>query len=350
MQKKLQDILKEIKEIRKRLSEDPENLDLKRRLYKKKIEAIDLIKQEKTQRAISAKELLAKGEIIIQRYATNIPTLDKALDGGIPLGDFIQLAGASGAGKTSLALKIMSELSKKEKVVHFDFEMGEFKLAKKLKKYLLSEQQLENYLIDFSSYKLDELINEIELYSKEGIKFFLIDSKMKIEVPGITTAYDVSRIISKELQRLTRENNITIILINQLSESAIKEGIATLKGGNDQKYDSDTILILYKYYPVTEENMERKKNGLPLKADPTRRQLFIAKNRLGEDEKSYDIYIDELAPTEEVKELEPEIEISIPEMELEAKNENKINDFELSEEDEEFIKSLLDKEGGALPF
>ena len=356
-------LLKDLQEIRNRISQEPDNLNHKKAYYKKKIEIIDLIKQEKELKSITAKELLKRGIPLIERYATNIPTLDRALNGGIPLGNFIQLAGASGAGKTTLSLKIMSEIAKKERIVHFDFEMGEYKIAKELSRFLKTEKQLENYIIDFSSYNLNDLISEIEIYSKEGIKFFLIDSKMKIETDAGYSYYESSRIISKELQKMVRENNITIILINQLSEAAIKDGMATLKGGNDQKYDSDIIIMLYKYYYMDEENLERKKMGIPLKPDNTKRQLFIAKNRLGEDEVGYDLPISELEIESSVMEITPNID-----EELNIKNEisednNNATDIlntieqikkneEINQEDIDFLLSLTEEEknNNIMPF
>lgn len=342
--KKINEKLKEIQLIRQEFSLDPSNLNLKKRFYQKKIEIIDLIKQEKQGKAITAKDLFKKGIPVIKKHVTGINSFDRLL-GGIPENCFIQIAGASGSGKTSLSLKIMAKLAQNMKIVHFDFEMGEIKLALKLKKLLTSNIQQENYIIDFSSYDLDDLISEIEIYSKEGIKFFLIDSKMKIEVKGIYSAYDSSRIISKELQRLTRENNITIILINQLSETAIREGIATLKGGNDQKYDSDIILMLYKYYPASQENDERKKLNLPPKPDNTKRQLFVAKNRLGKDEIHTDILIKEIEfPPTAVKEITPELKDEEDELK-ETKN-----SYYYTPEIDEALQSALAKEKEKIPF
>ena len=53
--------------------------------------------------------------------------------GGLALGNFIQIAGSKGSGKSSFMLKMLTGFSNYEKVSWFDFEMGEDRVIKKLK-------------------------------------------------------------------------------------------------------------------------------------------------------------------------------------------------------------------------
>jgi len=268
----------EISSLKVRLSAEidfREQTEIKREISKIKLKIYDLILSEKKEAVgITAKELFAMDIKKPEYYQTGIRAIDRM--GGIPLGAMIQLGASSGAGKTTLMLKILSTFAKIQKVAHFDFEMGLNKTYFKLKKLLKSEAQMNNYIIDFESYKLKSLIREIEIYSAMGVKFFVIDSRMKIKTDEKFIA-DSTSLISSELQRLCRENNITIILINQMSENALKEGLPTLKGGNDQFYDADLVFFLYKLKKKSEDR------NLPQEIDETKRVFWVGKNRYGKE-------------------------------------------------------------------
>jgi len=258
-----------------------EELKLDNEIMEIKIKANELIISSKKKRpGITARELLSKSLKDPIYYQTGIPAIDKM--GGIPLGALVQIAASSGAGKTTMMLKILSVFSNNMRVVHFDFEMGEYKIARKLKWLLKTDKQKDNYIIDFESYRLDDLVREIELYSAEGIKFFVVDSKMKIEVPGNLQQFEQASKISLELQRLCRENDITIMMINQMSEESIKFGRPALKGGNDQQYDADVIYFIYKMVA------KKGENGIPDEIDKSKRVFVVGKNRFGEE------YVDEI--------------------------------------------------------
>jgi len=180
------------------------------------------------------------------KYATGIYDFDNAIGGGFETGLFVNLAGESGSGKTTLLLKILSNMAQSRKVVFFNFEMGIRLLAKKLKALNLSQEQLNNLITDSDSTDIDDLIMEIELYSAEGIKFFCIDSKMKITSKKQGQEYQIISYISNLLSKLCAKKDITIFLINQTSEEDLKNKRLSFKGSGYQKYDTDIALFLVK--------------------------------------------------------------------------------------------------------
>jgi len=256
-----------------------EDFDERLELEKKRADLIDelyrMIKEEREKSpTFTAKELLSKNPPVLEFFKTDIRAIDDNL-GGLIKGGFIQVAAASGAGKTTIMVRLLSNLAEHNKVAHFDFEMGEYKLFFLLKNFLKSQKQLDNYHINTETHKLDDLIREITYLSDQGVKIFLIDSKMKIETNEKDT-YKSASLISHELSKLTKSGNITIILINQMSDSAIRDGRAELKGSGDQVYDSDVILVLTKL--VDKENSVK---GEPPVYDETKRGLICVKNRFG---------------------------------------------------------------------
>lgn len=231
-------------------------IKLKRELYQTKLEMIDLIEQDEKRAGVTARDLIAKVQSMpnIPRYATGLDVIDKQLandedrynqiSGGIETGTFIQFAGESGAGKTTLVLDILANVSSGAKCVLFNFEMGEKRIAKRLSRKLTTEKQKDNFIIDSHTRNLDNLLMEIVLYARDGIKFFAIDSRMKIEVSGDMADHQKTSTISSKLAKLAQEKDIIVFLINQMSDEAIKDKRLVLKNGGDQKYDADMMWFL----------------------------------------------------------------------------------------------------------
>ena len=252
-------------------------IKLKKELYQTKLLMIELIEREENRAGITARELIEKVRHMkhVPQYAIGIKPIDVELNdwkgrsknesGGIESGTFINLAGESGAGKTTLTLDILSNVAEYSKCVFFNHEMGERRISSRLQKRLTREAQLDNLVIDSYTANLNEMAMEIALYAKDGIKFFVIDSRMKIQADGDSDVQKNAN-ISARLAKLCQEKDIIIILINQMSESDIKDGRLALKGSGDQKYDSDMLW----FYVVDKKN-------------PTMRKLICTKNRTGEE-------------------------------------------------------------------
>ena len=229
-------------------AEDKSVYSLKKELYENKIKMIEIITVEENRAGITARELKILVELRpkVPRYETGIEALDAKFLGGIEIGTFVQLAGESGVGKTHLLLEILSNIANYSKTVFFNFEMGDTRIIKRLNRLLQNEKQWDNLIIDKDSRNLEALSNEITLYAREGVKFFTIDSKMKIEVSGTQEEYQKFSSITSRLAKLSQQNDIIIFLINQMSEKDIKEKTLAFKGSGDQKYDSDISLFYVK--------------------------------------------------------------------------------------------------------
>lgn len=258
-------------------SGDVSRFELKKELYNNKIEIINLITIDEQRAGITASQLIDLVDTMPQqpKYSIGIRAIDRELStfedkkfnivGGIETGTFINLAGESGAGKTTLTIDILANVSKYSKTVFFNHEMGLRRMASRLKRRLIERSQRDNMIIDSSTDKIDDIVMEIALYARDGIKFFVIDSRMKIKAHGDS---DVQRNadISHKLSKAAREKDIIIILINQMSESDIKDKRLALKGGGDQKYDSDMTL----FYVKDDKDMSKRK-------------LVCTKNRTGDE-------------------------------------------------------------------
>ncbi|MGB5964661.1 MAG: AAA family ATPase [Sulfurimonadaceae bacterium] len=250
---------------------------LKRELYKTKLEALDAISQEEKRAGLTARELKAKVETkpLAVRYATGVLPLDEALEGGIETGTLVQLAGQSFTGKTHLTLEVLSNVAIYANAVMFNFEMGDARIVKRLNGLLRHEEQWDNLIIDADTRSLQDLVMEISLYAREGVRFFAIDSKMKIDVHHEKEDHKKFAAITKELSKLVQQKEIIVFLINQMNEEDIKNKRLAFKGSGDQMYDTDIAL----FYTKSDDDLNR-------------RTLICPKNRQDEKQFSIDLMLD----------------------------------------------------------
>ncbi len=192
----------------------------------------------------------------------------RGVRGGFALGNFIQIAGSRGSGKSSIMLKILTGFSNYEKVCWVDFEMGENRVVEKLNDFTCNDDNLLYYA---SSRLLADVVGEIKLLNAIGVNHFVIDSTMKIIVPNVDN-YNRFSAISSELSSLTSSLGINIYMINQMSQDSEKTGVLAIKHGNDAEYDADFIFYIMKI-------RARDENG-KLISDDFEMPIFDEENRL----------------------------------------------------------------------
>lgn len=296
----IQELQQEIKELKvsvHKAYDINEKIKLKRELYKKKLELLDLIhEKDKARAGLTARQLIEKVNSMpkLPKYETGMAKIDASFGGGFETGLFINLAAESGAGKTTLLLNMLANISEGRKTVFFNFEMGDRLFVKKLKELHLNDKQLDNMIIDSDTNKLEDLLMEIEIYAEEGVKFFGIDSKMKIYSSSGEKEYQQISNMSKELARLAARKDIVIVLINQMNEEDIKNKRLAFKGSGDQKYDSDIALFLVK------EGEQRK--------------LICTKNRMNDRLFAIDINIEDYRNSNRpvITEFDNDVKVDIP--------------------------------------
>jgi len=273
--KTIDNIKQDIRNLAVEFSADEKNWEIESRLLAKQQE-LNSIRRNKVimTKSISAFDLIKEvsKRPTIARYSTGIQAIDDKLNGGIEIGSFVQLAGASFAGKTHLAIEILSTIASREKVLFFNFEMGDRRISQRFDKSLDTDEAKKNMMIHNDNRELGHIVDEIKSAHKNGIKFFAIDSKMKIEVSDEKEDYRKFSKISSTLSKLTQENEMIIFLINQISEDDDKTGRHSFKGSGDQLYDTDLAL----FYVID-------------KKDLTKRKLVCRKNR--QDENNFSLYL-----------------------------------------------------------
>lgn len=235
-----------------KFNNEEEAIFLKKELYENKIAMLELISYKNKKTSISARELMHKVENmpIATRYATGLSYLDDNLKinqtdtGGFEVGSLIIIGGQSGAGKSHILLDMLSNVAKYSKCVFFNFEMGDRRINTRLKRLLHTDEQKDNFIINSECRDLEDLLMEINLLADDEVKFFAIDSRMKITVKGNEAEYQKIASITKKLSEAAIKNDVIVILINQISEDNLKTKTLAFKGSGDQLYDADMAFFL----------------------------------------------------------------------------------------------------------
>lgn len=231
--------------------------------------------------------------------STGIVMLDQMLSGLIAP-DLITVAGASGSGKTALALNFLTEGAKVGPVKIFSREMGHKQLTgrllssvskvnnKALKTGNLTSEQWDKlsygadklsgykFLIDDKTSSIDEAIHKTKQeHAKNGLVLAAFDYAQLFKSEGHNREREVSN-ISGSLKTLAMDLDIPVILLSQLNRKVDERKdnepvVSDLRESGALEHDSDIILLVYR--PDKYETDTRKHTG--------EAKIIIAKHRNG---------------------------------------------------------------------
>ena len=195
----------------------------------------EVVKQTKST-ASSSSKAISINQIVeeeVYRFSSLDDELDNVLGGGIVPGSLTLIGGSPGVGKSTLLLKVGSNIASTGKDVLYvtgEESAGQIKLrANRLNSnhdslYLLSEIRLEQILVELEHRKYD---------------FLIIDSIQTIYSENITSApgsVTQVRQITFELMRIAKEKDLAIFIIGHIT----KEG--SIAGPRVLEHMVDTVL------------------------------------------------------------------------------------------------------------
>ncbi|AJM93214.1 RAD55 family ATPase [Nitrosopumilus piranensis] len=186
------------------------------------------------------------------RIPTLIPGFDELVDGGIPIGSLILLAGNTGAGKTLFSSHMINSNSENSKSLYCGFFESKEDIIK----------NANNFGFNFSKFIDEEklVISEFFPILEEGITTIISEIEAEIEkvqpsllvIDSISTlAGDLKniqemRIFLKMIHSITKSKNITVILISELPLNSKKMGLGV------EEFIADGIIIM-KYAQIREK-------------------------------------------------------------------------------------------------
>jgi DNA repair protein RadA/Sms len=172
-------------------------------------------------------------EVDIPRFSSLDYELDTVLGGGVVPGSLTLIGGSPGVGKSTLLLKIGSNIASTGKnVLYVTGEESQSQV--KLRSNRLGSNEKNLYLL--SEIRLEQVLNELHHKSYE---FIIIDSIQTLYSEAISSApgsVTQVRQITFELMRLAKEKNIAIFIIGHIT----KEG--SIAGPRVLEHMVDTVL------------------------------------------------------------------------------------------------------------
>lgn len=246
------------------------------------------------------KELL-KGSITKHKNNikfTRFSNLEKKLN--LKENDFVILAGATGVGKSGIAINLLDDLSHNYPCVYFNFEMVEEELYQRLISInsKLNQKMLESYetlpqknmnvvnsaiddiskrhidIINHSS-TLDKLRSFIMSYKSDKHFIVFVDHVGLIGVRA-KNSYEKMTEVAKELRKMSLDNNCTIIGLCQLNREATKNAkqpnLSMLRDSGELEQSASKVIFVWKdeksnaenYYLVIEKNRSGPKSIIPI--------------------------------------------------------------------------------------
>lgn len=243
-------------------------------------------------RCMDKKELLG--------ISTGFKELDRVTSGLQP-GDLIIIAGRPSMGKTAFALNIAQYASKAGSVGIFSLEMPSGQLTqrllsskcliplKKIRSGSLDDKGIQKLLegaddlskrklfIDDKSTTMAAIRSKAKaLKAKEGLDVLVIDYLQLIEPSGkaATREQEIAK-ISRELKRLAKGLDVTVIALSQLSRAPelrtdSRPMLSDLRESGSIEQDADIVIFPY------------RENYYDKEAEKERVEIIIGKNRNGE--------------------------------------------------------------------
>ena len=233
--------------------------------------------------------------------STGFESIDKLLN-GLRNGTLTVIAGRPSMGKSTLAMNFANNISKHKSVLFYSLEMTQVQLMMKI---VSSETDIPLWKVERNQLTEDENDRWYKALAKAGDKNMTIIDKGGISAEDIVVkarqlhgekelgviivdylqimSYDKAKEVSelgnitRELKYLSKELDIPVILLSQLSRGVEYRGnkrplMSDLRSSGEIEQDADVIIMCYRDEYYTKEASTEK--GMA--------EIIIAKNRMGQ--------------------------------------------------------------------
>lgn len=256
--------------------------------------------EEALQAAMTDIENRCKDKREVQGISTGYKVIDRVIS-GLQGGDLIIIAGRPSMGKTTFALNIAQYASREGSVGIFSLEMPRAQLTQRLlaskcliplqdiRSGRLDEKAIDKLLqgasdlskrrlfIDDTSITMAEIRAKAKyMKNKSGLDIIIVDYLQLIESTGggATREQEIAK-ISRELKRIAKSLNITVIALSQLSRAPelradSRPMLSDLRESGSIEQDADIVI-----FPYRESYYDKE-------AKPGLVEIIIGKNRNGE--------------------------------------------------------------------
>lgn len=190
--------------------------------------------------------------IVPEPIRTGVDKLDELLCGGFEPAQLVHIGGERNVGKTTLLKQILFNTSVDYDTLFFSFEMPKWKMAKYTERMSGKSNMKRYHIIDTNMMKSRDVTDVARMirtmWRKHGIRFVLLDSKMKLNHRSYKGNNDAERKgdIDSILSAVVQETGIVLMMIVQGSRDELKNGKMGSYGSVLSDYEADMQLMLTK--------------------------------------------------------------------------------------------------------
>ena len=233
--------------------------------------------------------------------STGFDSIDKLLN-GLRNGTLTVIAGRPSMGKSTLAMNFANNISKHKSVLFYSLEMTQVQLMMKIvssetdiplwkvERNQLTENENERWykalakagdknmtIIDKGGVSAEDIVVKArQLHGEKELGVIIVDY---LQIMKYDKSKEVSELgnITRELKYLSKELDIPVILLSQLSRGVEYRGnkrplMSDLRSSGEIEQDADVIIMCYRDEYYTKEASTEK--GMA--------EIIIAKNRMGQ--------------------------------------------------------------------
>ncbi len=184
-----------------------------------------------------------------EKLESGVPGLDRMLDGGIPLGNVVIVAGRSGTGKSIFGAQFLhyGSLVKGERTLYLSFTEDRTKFVRYMKGFGLELEEMEaKGLMKVLSLPLPQIgqqnkvVEEIaQVFEEFRPRRAVLDPFSALSIPIAGTKAELQYYVNTLIGKINSFANCTTLLICQVP------GGADQIGSGVEEYAADGIIVLY---------------------------------------------------------------------------------------------------------
>lgn len=207
--------------------------------------------------------------VVPEPIRTGVDKLDELLCGGFEPAQLVHIGGERNVGKTTLLKQILFNTSVDYDTLFFSFEMPKWKMAKYTERMTGKSNMKRYHIIDTNMMKSRDVSDVARMirtmWRKHGIRFVLLDSKMKLNHRSYKGNNDAERKgdIDSILSAVVQETGIVLMMIVQGSRDELKNGKMGSYGSVLSDYEADMQLLLTK-----------TEGGIEIKCEKNRQEVL----------------------------------------------------------------------------
>jgi circadian clock protein KaiC len=201
------------------------------------------------QRPLECKTLPDQSSKLIERIESGIPGLDRLLDGGIPRGNVIVVAGRAGTGKSIFGAQFLffGSSTRQEKTLYITFTEDKAKFLRYMKGFGLELEEMESKglmrvlnlpvpQVGQQNKVLEEIVKAFDEFKPDRA---VLDSLSALMIPITGSKGELQSYVNSLIASISSKVDCTTLLISEVPASADQIGSGV------EEYVADGIIVLY---------------------------------------------------------------------------------------------------------